>query len=102
MISVVLVHVLGLLSCYTWIGTLVCVGCFPFKNSPVASFSDINKVGKNMWSVDEGDKQHIQTPWYHSVVADAKNNKFYKLNAPVTFFKKTVRQEKRVAFCTSQ
>lgn len=47
-----------------------------------------------MWSVDEGEKQHIQTPWYHSVVADAKNNKFYKLNALVTFFKKTVRQEK--------
>lgn len=46
-----------------------------------------------MWSVDEGKKQHIQTPWYHPVVADAKNNRFYKLNALVTFFRKTVRQE---------
>lgn len=47
------------------------------------------------------EKQQIQTPWYHSVAADAKHNKLYnKLYVLVTFLKKTkARRNESLILC---
>lgn len=71
----ILVYVSGLLFASHELEHLFLLDASLSKKSPVASFSDINKIEKicEVWVKKE--KQQIQTPWYHSVAEDAKHNK---------------------------
>lgn len=52
----ILVYVSGLLLASRELEHLFLLDASLLKKSPVASFSDINKIEKNMWCVDEGGK----------------------------------------------